>query len=37
MLDQTNGANFYGANKNTQRSFNLEIMFCGFPKEKIHI
>jgi hypothetical protein len=28
MLEQTNGANFYGVNRNTQRrSFNLEIMF----------
>jgi hypothetical protein len=38
MLEQTDGTNFYGVNKNTQRrSFNLEIMFCGFLKEEIHI
>jgi hypothetical protein len=35
MLEQTNGVDFYGVNKNTQiRSSNLEIMFCGFPREK---
>jgi len=38
MLEQTNGTNLCGVNKNTQRrSFNLEIMFCGFLREKIHI
>jgi hypothetical protein len=38
MLEQTNGVDFYGVNKNTQRkSSNLEIMFCGFPREKRHI
>jgi hypothetical protein len=37
MLEQTSGANFCGVNKKTQRiSSNLEIMFCGFPREKIH-
>ncbi len=37
MLEQINGANFYGINKNTpKKRFNLEIMFCGFPREKKH-
>ncbi len=37
MLEQTDGANFYGINRNTQRkSFNLEIMFYGFLREKRH-
>jgi hypothetical protein len=32
------GANFCGINKRTlRRSFNLEIMFYGFPREKKHI
>jgi hypothetical protein len=37
MWEPTSGTNFYGVNKKTQRrSFNLEIMFYGFPREKIH-
>jgi len=35
MLEQTNGTDFGGVNIKTQkRSFNLEIMFCGFQKRK---
>jgi hypothetical protein len=31
------GVNFNGVNKKIPiRSSNLEIMFCGFPREKIH-
>jgi len=38
MLEKTNGIDFCGVNRNTQRrSSNLEIMFCGFPREKKHI
>jgi hypothetical protein len=38
MGEPTSGIDFYGANKKTQkRSFNLEIMFYGFPREKRHI
>jgi hypothetical protein len=38
MLEKTNGIIFCGVNRNTQRrSSNLEILFCGFPREKIHI
>jgi hypothetical protein len=38
MLGKIRGTNFYGININTQRkSFNLEIIFFGFPKEKKHI
>jgi hypothetical protein len=38
MLEQTSGTNSYGVNRKTQRrSSNLEILFCGFPWEKIHI
>ncbi len=38
MLEQTNGTNFSGIDKKTQRrNSNLEIMFCGFPREKKHI
>jgi hypothetical protein len=38
MLEQTSGANFNGINKKTQRrNSKLEIMFCGFPREKKHI
>jgi hypothetical protein len=37
MLEQISEANFCGVNKNTHiRSSNLEIMFCGFPREKRH-
>jgi hypothetical protein len=36
MWEQTNGPDLRGVNKKTQRrSFNLEIMFYGFPREKI--
>jgi hypothetical protein len=35
MWEPTSGINFYGANRKThRRSFNLEIMFHGFLKEK---
>jgi len=35
ILEQTNGANFNGINKKTQRrNSNFEIMFCGFSREK---
>jgi hypothetical protein len=39
MLEKTSATYFScGVNKNTQRrSFNLEIMFYGFPREKILI
>jgi hypothetical protein len=38
MLEQINGVDSCGVNKNTQRrSSNLEIMFYGFPREKIQI
>jgi hypothetical protein len=38
MLEQMNGADFCGVNKNTQRiSSNLEIMFCGFLGKTNHI
>jgi hypothetical protein len=38
MLDKTKGTNLCGVNKNTLRiSSNLDIMFCGFPREKKHI
>jgi hypothetical protein len=38
MLEKTNGTYLYGGNGNTQRkNSNLEIMLCGFPREKIHI
>jgi hypothetical protein len=38
MWELTNGADFYGINKKILiRSFNLEIMSYGFPKEKKHI
>jgi hypothetical protein len=36
MWKPTSGLDFYGANRKTKRSFNLEIMFHGFPREKIH-
>jgi hypothetical protein len=37
MLEQISGTTFCGVNKNTQRrNANLEIMFCGFPREKRH-
>jgi len=37
MLEQTNGVDFCGINKNTQiKSSNLAIMFCGFLREKKH-
>jgi hypothetical protein len=35
MLEKTDGIDFCGVSRNTQRiSFNLEIMLCGFPSEK---
>jgi len=38
MWKPTNGIDFYGVNKKILRkSFNLEIMFYGFPREKKHI
>jgi hypothetical protein len=38
MWAPTNGIDFCGVNRKTQkRSFNLEIMFYGFPREKKHI
>jgi hypothetical protein len=38
MWELTNGIDFCGVNKKTQiRSSNLEIMFYGFTREKIHI
>jgi hypothetical protein len=38
MLEKTDGIDFCGVSRNTQRiSFNLEIMLCGFPSEKKHI
>jgi hypothetical protein len=39
MLEQTCGTYLCGININTQRrrSFDLEIMFYCFPREKIHI
>jgi hypothetical protein len=38
MLEKTNGTNLCGINRNTLRkSSNLDIMFCNFPREKIHI
>ncbi len=38
MLEQTNGTDFCGVNRKTQkRSSNLQIMLCGFPREKNHI
>jgi hypothetical protein len=38
MFKKTNARNFCGVNRNTQkRNSNLEIMLCGFPKEKNHI
>jgi len=38
MLEKINGKNLCGVNRNTQRrSFTLEIMFFGFPREKRHI
>jgi hypothetical protein len=37
MLEQTSGAYFRGINKkNIKKGSNLEIMFCGFPREKKH-
>jgi hypothetical protein len=37
ILEQTNGVDLSGINKKTQRkNSNLEIMFCGFPREKTH-
>jgi hypothetical protein len=37
MLEPTNGADLCAVNRKTQRkNSNLEIMFCGFPKEKRH-
>jgi hypothetical protein len=37
MLEKNNGKKLCGVNRNTQRSFTLEIMFFGFPREKRHI
>jgi len=37
MLEKTSGINFYGVKKHTRRSSNLEIMLCGFPREKNYI
>jgi hypothetical protein len=38
MWEQASGTNLWRVNRKTQRiSFNLEIMFYGFPREKIHI
>ncbi len=38
MLEKINGTNFYGVNRNTyKRSFDLEIMYFSFLREKIHI
>jgi hypothetical protein len=38
MLEQTSGVDLYGVNKNTHiRSSNLEIMFCGLPRDRRHI
>jgi hypothetical protein len=38
MLEKISGTYFYGININTQRrSFNLEIMFSSFLKEKKYI
>jgi hypothetical protein len=35
MLEKINGTNFFGVNINKQKiSFNLEIMFSGFPRGK---
>jgi hypothetical protein len=35
MLEKTSGIDLCGVNRNTQRrSSNLEIMLCGFPREK---
>jgi hypothetical protein len=37
MWEPTNGTIFCEINRKAQKiSFNLEIMFYGFPKEKIH-
>jgi hypothetical protein len=36
MWEPTSGTNLCGVNKKTQRSFNLEIMFYGFPMHKKH-
>jgi hypothetical protein len=37
IWEQTNGADFYAINKKTyRRNSNLEIMFYGFPKDKIY-
>ncbi len=38
MLEQTNGIDFCGVNRNTQiKSSNLEIIFHDFLREKMHI
>jgi hypothetical protein len=35
MLEQTSGVDLCGVNRKTWRvNFNLEIMLCGFPREK---
>jgi hypothetical protein len=36
MLEQTNGGDLCGVNAKTKRNSNLVIMFCDFPREKLH-